>query len=266
MPYHTIKNSMLYRSYSCWPFRSQRLLAFSLGMYLTACGPQALIPSASHLTIMGGQTLSATHPLSRVSVHLQFQTPAGLEVCTGTLLATNWVLTAAHCVSESYRVFRYQGSALDTSKSVGGHANPLLDEPIHVEAWKESGYQLPLSDLLLVHLHSPLRETSEDYPTITQSPLLESGPWTILGTGAHLDQVNITHELRSLELKTLELDSSLQMISSPGRPINKGDSGGGLFVKRGESYELIGVLSGSIDYRARWTAVYPFRERVLKNL
>jgi hypothetical protein len=76
--------------------------------------------------------------------------------------------------------------------------------------------------------------------------------WTIVGTGAHLDQVNVLHELRMLPVKELTIEESLRLVSSPGRPINKGDSGGGLF--RGEGpYELLGVLSGSMDYRARWT-------------
>jgi V8-like Glu-specific endopeptidase len=78
------------------------ILALPLALSLMACGSQRssalLDQGGSSANIVAGTSVDKNDPIAHSTVALVFETATGSEsVCTGTLIDTNIILTAAHC-------------------------------------------------------------------------------------------------------------------------------------------------------------------------
>lgn len=77
-------------------------------MGLSALGLVSSNPAAyaAHLTsssdgikIVGGETVSASDPVAKTTVALKITLPEGTALCTGSIIAEDLIVTAAHCVN-----------------------------------------------------------------------------------------------------------------------------------------------------------------------
>jgi len=115
------------------------------------------VSTALALHIVGGNT-TAAHP--SVVAFGGFNGPNGQIVCTGTMVAKRWMLTAAHCITDAellksngWSVYVFTGNDL-TSGGTGDNAE-LLETHVHPD-WS-SAIDYPL-DLALVRLSQALGE------------------------------------------------------------------------------------------------------------
>jgi hypothetical protein len=194
-----------------------------------------LIPPVN--AMQGGRPASPTDPLARSSVAIQAHHPSPdgkmrVSECTGVRIATDLILTAAHCLDavddpQSVGVFAYQGA-----QAVPPHA-PVLAiarHPGHRRGWALSPGDIAsrqkdmASDMALLRIGGPLASAVAVLGTQTPQSLL-------MGAGSEG-----TRSTQSGQLKTAVLDNitftrsghSLAFATPLKAQVCQGDSGGAI--------------------------------------
>ncbi|MCS7476860.1 trypsin-like serine protease [Umezawaea endophytica] len=191
--------------------------------------------------IIGGHQVD-----QRTSWIASVQRPDGAHVCTGSLVAPQWVLMAFHCTlaGPDFQVRigsldRSRGGELVGSAEVRPHPTAYFDEETHTFGG---------TDLALVKLDRPVRSTP--IPLLT-SPPRNGSPLRLLGWGytCHTGCEELPERLHEV---TVPVDTEgcdtpeRQRLCARdlARGVAAGDSGGPGVVRTPGGWRLAGVTSG----------------------
>jgi trypsin len=180
------------------------------------------------------------------------------QICSGVLIAADRVVTAAHCFEDSNEALAVE------FETPGGKKDRFAIEEAHVhpdyEAALRSGKALQ-ADPTLANFDVATLKLAEEVTDRTPVPIyggepLAAGKLVALigygdtGLGAGVKRFAQSHVGRWIEDEDVlgsRFRDLLLLDSTTGTGACPGDSGGGVFVKTPDGYQLIGVVDGVND-------------------
>lgn len=251
---------------------SRKLVASFCVMILIA-GCQIFPTSTDEKIVGGSRDIPADHPGSTSTVALVYENapPANLRAeCTGTVIAKNLILTAAHCVDPA---------RIDVLK-VYFTKNSEFGEGVVLRRIKVADYRIfpkffepyDLSfDVAWLKLAEPIPDFALPMPIVVDDKLLVSRtPVDLAGYG------NISFGFSAMQFEkrfvTVRIEKflnrtpfhALLFFREPGKGMCYGDSGGPLFMKVNGRWTVAGVTKGLVTQQfggnsdCKDTGIYTF--------
>jgi secreted trypsin-like serine protease len=196
--------------------------------------------------IVGGTSVSAVDPVASSTVFLSWNRPDGelASVCTGSLLAPDIVITAAHCIKKGLDL--KVAFVLNSGKISPSNSHPVLGAIANPDYKFQPGIEdADEADIGLVHINGalpagyrPARLLPDSSNLSEGSPILLAG-FGITSAGSHPQ----TLTLRKKTAYVLEEHGKKELMATGGAC--QGDSGGPSFVVVNNVPYLFGVFSRS---------------------
>lgn len=225
-----------------------RAAAFAIAITMTAGGVVHADTADGHDVIGGTVTPDGEYPGVGA---LWLDSLGGIE-CTGTLIAPDVVLTAAHCVDPLFIGSEIPGFTLahDTVATVPEHTAGMSTMPHEMfNIGTDPGTGIGVwYDIAIVKLAEPI--TSVDpvrLPTPDEAAMLTAGTdLDLVGYGVTVNGSQEVGVMYDAVAPIVAAGPGELQISHPGEPQNcYGDSGGPALVDFGDGYRVVGIVSRS---------------------
>ncbi|NWS53792.1 CTRC protein, partial [Chunga burmeisteri] len=229
-------------------------LAVLLG-YAYGCG-QPAVPPLLGTRVVGGEDARA--PSGPWQISLQYsRAGAWHHTCGGTLIAPNWVLTAAHCISSSQTYRVVLGKQVLLEENEPGSVAVGVDKIIVHEKWNSF---FIVNDIALIKLATSVGESESIQPACLPpaGQILENNyPCYVTGWGRLWTNGPLADVLQQALLPVVDYDICSQrdwwgsnvrptMVCAGGDGVVSGcngDSGGPLNCQRQGLWEVAGIVS-----------------------
>lgn len=242
-------------------------VGISLALLLSACGATtqqtgSIEFSDQSQNIVGGRNLDPASPMSRHVVGLYGAKNGGGFICTGTLIATNIIMTAAHCVETDQMVVVFSHNLVGTLQAKDlNKVRPVVAKLVHSK-WTGQVQNKDTGDIALIKFKgsAPLGYT----PAV----LLSSS--TFLVPGVLVQQAGFGLDNPEMDTGSGVLRTALVRIASnthsateivvdqrDGRGVCSGDSGGPGFLTIDGTFYVWGVASSvTLNPKCREFGIY----------
>lgn len=202
--------------------------------------------------IVGGTEVSGNKYPWMAAVMSRNTNPSDGQFCGGSLIASQWILTAAHCIEdENANGVSVLLGQRDLSQSGGQTYN--VSRIIEHPDYQRQGYpdlaliqldrKTNVSPILLPSRNNPVPDVGEDATVTGWGQVSENGPATDELRESTLPVVAHNQCNRAYNGEIVEDAMVCAGTASGDKDSCYGDSGGPLFVPRGQSYVQAGVVS-----------------------
>ncbi|WP_291515861.1 trypsin-like serine protease [Bdellovibrio sp. ArHS] len=219
---------------------------------LTACSPQASNQGEIQTTgegIIGGSVVAAGDKIQE-SIVAVYDAAEG-QLCTGSLLPNNLVLTAAHCIGhDSEAMYVFFGT------EVNGKAQRRRVDKVAISSlWETRQYEdFDTGDIALMHFQGdvPAGYKPATFLSETNKKLLKKGAKVVLAGYGITDGVtgDGAGKLRMTSVKIADPKFSVTEIKldqTDGTGACHGDSGGPAYIEIKGKFYLWGVTSRGVE-------------------
>ena len=246
-----------------------RRAACALACSLLLCAPAA--------SLVGG-AIPADNTIARHVVLVVGPRGSGRMACTGTAIARDLVLTAAHCVGPGGKtivVERDEGRRQKIIRVTGAERHPTFDLDTAVARGETA-------DVALLKLAEPLSAQRSPAALSGRTIVLIGERFTVAGYGVTIDggdgrigtlRTATLMALRSPSNRHFQLADPATRGETAGLGACSGDSGGPVFEDSGGGLIVMGVVSWATSARGRAgcggltgaTPLAPFREWIVET-